>query len=71
MPLLAGYMELGAGPSGAVVEKDKGKKLAKTPHGKEDKDQMKYQFQGEPLHSKIVTDWKEITNTNIGHIDID
>lgn len=70
-PLLAKYMEPGAGPSGASTEKDKGKKSRRTPRGKEDKDQMKYQFQGEPLHSKVTTDWKEIMDTNIGQVDID
>lgn len=39
MPLLAEYMESGVGPSGAPIEKVKGKKLGKTPRGKEDKDQ--------------------------------
>lgn len=62
---------MGAEPSGAAVEKDKEKKVGKTPCGREDKDQSKYQFQGEPLHSKIITDWKEITDTNIGHVNID
>lgn len=65
-PLFAEYMKLGAGTSGAAAEKDKGKKSGRTPWGKEDKDQMKYQFQGKPLHSKVSTDWKEITDTNIG-----
>lgn len=32
---------------------------------------MKYKFQGEPLNSKVTTYWKEISNTNIRHIDID
>lgn len=32
---------------------------------------MKHQFQGEPLHSKVTMDWKEITDTNIGHVNID
>lgn len=55
LPLFIEYMELGVGPSGATVEKDKGKKTGRDPHGKEDKDQMKYEFQGEPLHSKVTT----------------
>lgn len=64
-------MESSARPSGTATKKDKGKKLRKNPRGIKDKDQMKYQFQGEPLHSKVSTDWKEIVKTNIGHIDID
>lgn len=32
---------------------------------------MKYKFQGEPLNSKVTTDWREISDTNLGHIDID
>lgn len=71
MPLLIGNMELGAGPSGETTEKYKGNKIGRAPHGKEDKDRMKYQFQGELLHSKVIIDWKEITNTNIRHINID
>lgn len=64
-------MESSVGTSGASAEKDKGKKSGRTPRGKEDKDQMKYQFQGDPLHSKVTTDWKEITDTNIGQVDMD
>lgn len=63
-------MESSVGPSGVVVEKEKGKKIWKSPHGKEDKDQMKYQFQEEPLKTKVTSTWKEVTDTNIGHIDI-
>ena len=43
-PLLAGYMESAAGTSGASAEKDKGKKSGRAARGKEDKDQMKFQF---------------------------
>lgn len=64
-------MESGAGPSGAAEEKEKGKKNGKTPRGKEDKEQMKYQFHGDPLHSKVIIDWKEIIDTNIRHVNID
>lgn len=32
---------------------------------------MKYKFQGETLNFKVTTTWKEITNTNIGHVAID
>lgn len=45
-----GYMESGARPLGVAVEKDKGKKTTQAPHGKYDKDQMKYNFQGEPIN---------------------
>lgn len=55
-------MESGAGTLGATAE-DKGKKIGKAPYGKEDKYQMKYQFQGELLRSIITTDWKEISDT--------
>lgn len=68
---LARNMELGAGPSEAEVEKEKGKKPTKAPRGEKDKDQMKYKFQGEPLNSKVTTDWRETSHTNLGHIDID
>lgn len=32
---------------------------------------MKFQFQGEPLQSKVSTDWREISDTNISQVDID
>lgn len=50
-----GYMESGAGPLEVAMEKDKGKKTSKAPQGKENKDQMKNKFQGEPLNSKVTT----------------
>lgn len=70
-PLLARYMELATGPSEATAEKEKDKKAAKAPRGKEDKDQMKYKFQGEDLKSKVTTDRDKVSATNLGHTDID
>lgn len=64
-------MESGGEPSEAIIKKDKGKKTGKVPRGEEDKDQMKYKFQGEPLKSKVTSAWNEITDTNIGHVNID
>lgn len=55
MPLYARFMEYVAGPSGKSIKKEKGKKPAKEPRGKEEKDQMKYQFHGVECTSKIIS----------------
>lgn len=70
-PLLVGYMESAVGPMGASVKKEKGKKTAKAPNGKEDKDQMRYKFQGVEINMKVTTEWDTVSDTNLGHIDID
>lgn len=64
-------MESAAGPWGAFVEKEIGKKTAKAPKGKEEKDQMKYKFHGTKITSKVTKEWDTVKNTNLGKINID
>lgn len=61
--LSIGFMELVMGPSGASAKKEKGKKTTKIPRGKEDKEKMKYQFQGVEIISRVAFDWDTILDT--------
>lgn len=50
---------------------DKGKKIAKTQRGREEKAKMKYEFHGVQCTSKIMYNWGKVTDTDLGYVSID